>query len=276
MVRIGKFKISIDGPDESKPFLEHLEDLRTALLRSVASLGIGMLVAAPLAPAILRWLKRPLFLVFPDPKDIEQFLWNWEVTGAFTLAMKIMFWAGLIFSAPFILLFIAQFVFPGLTAREKAVIRHSSGAAVALFASGVFLAYRFCLPVALRAMWGINRWLGVRPLWTISSYIGFTLQFLLAFGLVFELPIVLFILGRLGLVTAAGLRAYRRHVYVALFILAAVLTPPDIFSQLLMGLPLVVLFEGCILLIASSENPRQPSETLAVSDPPSNAAPPTA
>ncbi|MCX7819235.1 MAG: twin-arginine translocase subunit TatC [Kiritimatiellae bacterium] len=260
-MKLGPFKFSIDSEDVSKPFLEHLEDLRQTILRSIGALAIGMLVAAPLAPTILRWLKRPLFLVFSKPEEVDQFLWTWDVTGAFALAMKIMFWAGLVFAAPFIVLFVAQFVFPGLTAKEKYVIRRSAGAAVGLFAAGVFLAYRFCLPVGLRAMWAMNRWLGVRPQWTITSYIAFTLQFLLAFGLVFELPIVLFILGRLGLISASTLRTYRRHVYVALFIVAAVLTPPDVFSQLLMGIPLVLLYEACIVLIAATEREREAAET---------------
>ncbi len=267
-MKIGRFRLSIDSEDVSKPFLEHLEDLRDTLLRSTAALAAGFVVAVPLVPTILRWLKKPLFLVFPNPKDVEQFLWNWDVAGGFTLAMRIAIWSGIILSAPFILFFIAQFVFPGLTAKEKEVIRRSSGAAAGLFAAGVFLAYRFCLPVALRAMWAVNQWLGVRAQWTISSYITFALQFMLAFGLVFEMPIVLVILGRIGLIDAALLRTYRRHVYVALFILAAVLTPPDIFSQLLMGVPLILLYELCILFIAAAARPAKAGD---VSDSPPSA-----
>ncbi len=257
MIKLGRFRLSIDTEDVSKPFLEHLEDLRQTILRSLGALGIGMLVAVPLAPTILAWLKRPLAKALGDPAKVDEFLWGWEVVGAFTLAMKIMFWAGLIFSAPFIVFFIAQFVFPGLTPKERYVIRRSGGAAVLLFIFGVTLAYWFCLPVGVRAMLGIYRWLGIRPQWTVSSYITFALQFLLAFGLVFELPVVLVILGRLGLVSAEFLRTYRRHVYVLLFIVAAVLTPPDIFSQLLMGIPLVVLYEICIFLIGVTERERE-------------------
>lgn len=241
-----------DG-DESKPFIEHLEDLRDMLVRCVAALAIGMAIAGPLAPSILEWLQNPLRPALPDGIDVKQFLWSFEVLGAFNLAMKVIIWSGIVMAAPFLVLFIARFVFPGLTAKEKSVIRRSSGAAVGLFIFGVFLAYRFCLPIALRAMFGIYSWMGVRPQWTISSYATFTLQFLLAFGIVFEMPMVLVVLGKLGLVTSSFLRIYRRHVYVGLFVLAAVLTPPDIVSQMLMGGPLVVLYEICILIIRATE-----------------------
>lgn len=241
-----------DG-DESKPFIEHLEDLRDMLVRCVTVLAVGMVIAGPLVPSILRWLKAPLYRVFPDKNEVEQFLWNWDVLGGFTLAMQVIIWSGIVLAAPFLVLFIARFVFPGLTAKEKSVVRRSSGVAVGLFVFGVFLAYRFCLPIALKAMLGINAWLGVRAQWTISSYIAFALQFLLAFGIVFEMPMVLVVLGKLGLVTSSFLRQYRRHVIVGLFVLSAILTPPDIFSQLLMGIPLVILFEICILIIRATE-----------------------
>lgn len=241
-----------DG-DESKPFIEHLEDLRDMLVRCVAALAIGMVIAGPLAPWILRWLQAPLYQVFANDEEVKKFLWNWDVLGGFTLAMQVIVWSGIVLAMPFLVLFIARFVFPGLTAKEKSVIRRSSGAAVGLFAFGVFLSYRFCLPIALKAMLGINAWLGVRAQWTISSYITFALQFLLAFGIVFEMPMVLVALGKMGLVTSSFLRLYRKHVIVGLFILSAILTPPDIFSQLLMGIPLIVLFEICILIIRATE-----------------------
>jgi len=251
--KLRKPKTGTDDGDESKPFIEHLEDLRDTLLRCVGALALGMIVATPLAPRILDWLKRPLYAIFKNEEEVKQFLWNFDVLGGFTLAMKIILWSGILFAMPFLILFIAQFVFPGLTVREKTVIRRSSGAAVGLFAFGVFLAYQFCLPVGLKAMLSINAWIGVRPQWTITSYIAFTLQFLLAFGIVFEMPMVLVVLGKLGLVTSSFLRTYRRHVIVVLFIISAILTPPDIFSQLLMGIPLVLLYEICILIIRATE-----------------------
>ncbi len=257
MLKFRKPKPSGEDGDESKPFIEHLEDLRDTLLRCVGALAVGMIVATPLAPRILDWLKQPLYLIFKNEDEVKQFLWNFDVLGGFTLAMKLIMWSGIIFAAPFLVLFIAQFIFPGLTVKEKTVIRRSSGAAVGLFAFGVFLAYRFCLPIGLKAMLSINDWIGVRPQWTITSYIGFTLQFLLAFGIVFEMPLVLIVLGKLGLVTSSFLRAYRRHVIVGLFILSAILTPPDIFSQLLMGIPLCLLFEICILIIRATERKRE-------------------
>jgi len=120
------------------------------------------------------------------------------------------------------------------------------------------MGYFLTLPVALKVMIGLNAWMGVRPEWTVTSYVSFALQLLLAFGLVFELPILLLVLGRLGVVTSAQLREKRRHAIVGLFVVAMLLTPPDVFSQLVMAVPLVVLYEVCIWLIRATERTRSP------------------
>lgn len=239
------------------------------LLRCVGAIVAGMALAGPLAPKILFLLKQPLYAV---TKDVDQFLWNWEVVGGFTLVMKIMLWCGLLFAAPFMIFAIGAFVFPGLTQKEKRVILQTSGFAVGLFAFGVFLAWKFCLPLGLKAMVAVNDWIGVRPQWTISSYITFALQFMIAFGLVFEMPVILVILGRLGIVRSSFLREKRRHVYVVLFIIAAVLTPPDVFSQMLMALPLLVLYEMCIWIVRGFERrdaAKAKADDAVVTEPPS-------
>lgn len=258
MLKFPKLKLPAMS-DESKPFLDHLADLRTMLLRCTAALVLGMLIVGPIAPKILALLKTPLYAVTPD---VDQFLWNWEVVGGFTLVMKIVLWGGLLLAAPFMVFAIGAFVFPGLTEKEKRVILQTSGFAVGLFALGVFLAYRFCLPLGLKAMVAVNDWIGVRPQWTISSYITFALQFMIAFGIVFEMPVILVILGRIGIVKSSFLREKRRHVYVVLFIIAAVLTPPDVFSQMLMALPLLVLYEMCIWIVRGFER-RDAAEAAA-------------
>ena len=235
-------------------FWAHLEDLRTMLIRCLLTAFAGMFICFPLAPWILTILKRPLHSVTTNP-DI--FLRTLDVTGGFMLAFKIALWCGLGMSAPFLLLFIGQFVFPGLTRRERRVIRQTLALAIALFTGGVLLGYFVALPSAVKIMYKMNEWLGVRAEWTITSYMVFAVQMLIGFGLIFELPAVLLVLGRLGLVTARQLNAARRYVIVGILIVAAIITPdPSVFTQLVMSIPLLVLYELCIVAIWMTERKR--------------------
>ncbi len=234
----------------AKPFLDHLEDLRRTIIYSLGALVVGMLVAAPLAPRLLGLLREPLRHVTENP---DAFLRSLEVGGAFSVGMRIAFWAGLLFSTPFIFVFVAGFVFPGLTEREKRAVINASGFAVVLFAFGVYLGYKLTLPAALSIMFGMHSWLGIRAEWTVTSYVAFASQLLIGFGLVFELPALLLVLGKLGIVNSGQLRQYRRHAIIAALIIGMVLTPPDIFSQLLMAIPLILLYEICLWLVWASE-----------------------
>lgn len=238
------------NPQEAKPFLEHLEDLRGTVIRCLVALALGVLVAIPFTPTILSLLKVPLRIVSDNP---DQFLRSLEVGGAFSVSMQIALWGGLLLSAPFLLLFLGWFVFPGLTQREKQAVVQAGGFAVGLFAVGVYLGYRLALPAGLKMMFGMHSWLGIRAEWTVTSYVAFATQFLICFGLVFELPAILLVLGKLGLVTSAQLRHFRRHAIVVALIVAALLTPPDVFSQLLMGIPLILLYELCIWMVWATE-----------------------
>ncbi len=238
------------APQSAKPFLEHLEDLRRTLIGCAAALAVGMAIAGPLTPRILAVLKAPLRRITAEP---DVFLRSIEVSGAFMATLQIAFWSGLLLAAPIILLLIGAFVFPGLTQRERRLVWRASGFAVLLFAAGVALGYCVTLPVALQVMFGIHRWLGIAAEWTVTSYVAFSVQLLIAFGLVFEMPVVLLILGRLGVITSTQLREKRKYAVVILLIIAAVLTPPDVFSQILMAVPLILLYEICVWMIKWGE-----------------------
>jgi sec-independent protein translocase protein TatC len=241
-----------------KPFLEHLEDLRRTILWCVAALTVGVGAAIPLAPHILALLKRPLSLVNRDP---EHFLRVLEVTGGLAIAMRIILWSGILLSAPFMVMFIGQFVFPGLHRHERRAVVGATLAGVALFAGGVIMGYTMALPAALRIMFTINDWMHVHAEYVlVTDYVSFTLKILVAFGLTFELPIVVLALGWIGLVDSAKLRAWRSYVVVGIFILAAILTPPDPFTQLIMAIPMTALYEMCVWILWFREKSRRAAQ----------------
>ncbi len=239
-----------DPGEERKPFLAHLEDLRRVLLRVAAVLAVGMGIALAFTPRILELLKAPLYGMVENPNT---FLRSIEVAGAFTATLRIAFWSGLVLSTPFLVLIIGAYLLPVLTPKERRAIGGGGVASVLLFAGGVWMGYVFTLPFALRAMFALHAWLGIMAEWTLTSYVTFSTQVLVAFGLAFELPVVILILGRLQIVSSQWLRTYRRHAIVVILIIAAILTPPDVFTQMLMGIPLIAMYEACIWLIWSWE-----------------------
>lgn len=246
--------------DQPKPFLEHLADLRTTLLGCLAAWGLGMAVVLPFAPRLFTLLRAPLAGVTEHP---EQFLRSLEITGGFAIALQIVLWGGLLVSAPFITFLLARFILPGLTLRERKAIIGSLGFVVALFILGVGIAYFITLPVALKIMFGLHDWLGIRAEWTAVSYVSFAVKLLLAFGLAFELPVVVVVLGYLGIVSAAFLRAKRRHAVVVILLLAMLLTPgPDVFSQVVMAVPMMLLYEACIWIVWLAERKRQAGDLM--------------
>lgn len=234
----------------TKPFMEHLEDLRQMLIRCGVALAIGTSIALPFAPQIFGLLKAPLNQVVQRP---DLFLQSIEVTGAFTVAMRIALWGGLLISAPFIVFFVGQFVFPGLTDREQLAVRRAGGFSILLFVVGVWLGYKGTLPVALSMMFSMHDWLGIQPVPQVTSYVGFTVHLLLAFGIAFQMPVILVILGKLGFLTSRQLQERRRYVWVILLVAAMILTPPDVFTQLIMAVPLIILYEVCIWIVRLSE-----------------------
>jgi sec-independent protein translocase protein TatC len=239
-----------------KPFLKHLEDLRRALIWSALALFIGMGTACYFAPTFFKILKVPLKGVVPNP---DTFIRTLDVTGGMTVAMQTIVWGGVLFSAPVILFSVCWFVFPGLTRRERRTLLGGLLFAAFLFIAGVLMCYFLALGPALEIMLWFNSWMGIDiEYFTVTSYIGFVLKLLLSFGLTFELPIVLLVLGELGLINSRQLRNKRRHALVVILILSAIITPTqDPFSQLILAIPLITLYELCIWLIHARERQKK-------------------
>ncbi|MBQ3672455.1 MAG: twin-arginine translocase subunit TatC [Kiritimatiellae bacterium] len=236
--------------DPPRPLLAHLTALRDALVFAAVAWAACFIVAAVFSPSIFAWLKAP---AMQYAESIE----GLDLTSGFSAAMSIGVWGGTALSFPFLAYALLRFVFPALTRREKAVILFILVFGSSLFAAGVVLAYEKTLPLVVRTLQTINGWIGL-PVETIriEGYISIILKTIIAFGLVFQLPLILLVLGWFGLVTSAGLRAKRRVAIVLAFVLGMLLTPPDPMSQIAMAVPLCLLYELSIVLVWLRERMR--------------------
>ena len=237
----------IKNPDERndppKPLLEHLLALRDMLVFAVVSWAIGVIVVGCVAPRIMDFLVRPA----------EAYRDLFQVTGvasSFDVWMSIAFWGGTILSFPAVVFAILRFVFPALTNKEKFVIVSGMTISTSLFVVGAFLAYAKTLGLVVSAFNQLGRWMHInQDIITLDTYIPLVIKMIVAFGLVFQVPLILFVLGCFGIVTSRGLREKRRISIVVSFVLAMVLTPPDPMSQIVMALPLCILYEAAIWAI---------------------------
>ena len=223
--------------DPPRPLLEHLAALRDMLVFAGVSWAVCVVVAGVFSPQILGWLKSPA-------AASEEMLQGLDLTSGFSTMMSIAVWGGTALAFPFVVYAVLRFVFPALTNKEKFILMSILVSGSVLFTVGVGLAYGKTLPLVVTAFQSINAWVGL-PVTTIriEGYISIVLKTVIAFGLVFQMPLVLFVLGWFGVVTSAGLRAKRRAAIVAAFVLAMFLTPPDPMSQLIMAIPLCLLYE---------------------------------
>lgn len=232
-----------EGEGERKSFIEHLEDLRRMLFRMLGTLFITFNLCLVFANRLLRWLEQPLYQSVPQP---ERFLISLNVTDSFVLAMKMAFYGGLVLATPVLLYFLAQFVVPALKRREKSMLWPVCIWGTLLFLAGVAMCFFWIVPQTLRAFIKYSEWMGIEPKWTVTSYVEFVTQFMLAMGVTFEVPLVILILVRLGIMSAATVRRGRKVCIAIAVAIAAIVAPPDPLSMLLMSLPLIALFEVTI------------------------------
>jgi len=226
--------------DDKMPFLEHLGELRTRIVRALIALLIGTLIGLPFSQYLVDWLARPITrlgyeLVFTAPAE------------AFWVQMKVGLIAGIFISAPGILWQVWGFVAPGLHTHEKKYAAPFVIIGSLLFLIGGAFSIFVVTPYAISFLLSYSR-PGLKPMITIENHIDFLLKFTLAFGAVFELPLLITLASRMGLVTAKMLAQNRKYAILGAFIIGAVLTPtPDAFNQALMAGPLIILYEVGII-----------------------------
>jgi sec-independent protein translocase protein TatC len=222
--------------EEELPITEHIEELRERLIKSAVAVVVGFLIAWPFKKKILLFLERPL------PPNLQGKLIFLSPPEAFFTALKVSFFAGILIALPFVLYQVWKFIEPGLYEHEKRFILPFMFFSVLFFFLGASFAYFVILPFGLRFLLGFMGDL-LTPQITIGSYISFVIQMILAFGFVFLLPVVVWLLSKLGIINYTMLEKNRKFAILVIFIVAAVLTPPDAFSQVMMALPLLALYE---------------------------------
>ncbi|TRD10744.1 twin-arginine translocase subunit TatC [Erythrobacter insulae] len=244
----------IDDIDESRaPLLDHLIELRTRLVRAVMALAVGFGVCLYFADPILAFLVKPLKDAFPDGQG--QLIFT-KLPELFFVDLKVGLFAGFMVSFPIIANQLWAFVAPGLYAREKKAFLPFLIATPVLFIGGASLAYFVVMPTAFRWFLGFGGDAGgltVEALPAAGEYLDLVMQFILAFGLTFLLPVLLMLLHRAGIVSRAQLAGARRYVIVGVVALSAIVTPPDPGSQIILALPLLLLFEGSLVLMRFQE-----------------------
>lgn len=216
--------------------IEHLNELRKRLIISLVALFLGMVIS------FIFWQKE-IFSILVAPLDrLGQELVLLTVTEGFLLQIKIAFFGGLILASPIILWQLIAFVLPALYPKERRIFWSIFLSSVVLFSLGIIFAYHFVLDLALEFL-VVECSIALSPMISASKYFTFVLVFLLPFGIAFEIPIVTYLLTKGGLLNPEKLRHNRRYVIVIIFILAAILTPPDVISQIMLALPMLVLYE---------------------------------
>ena len=235
--------------------VEHLEELRGRLIKVLVCVGALSVAGYFYYEPILAFLAAPA-----KPHVTE--LYFFGPAAAFLVQLKVAVFSGLIFSSPFILYHVWMFVSPGLYEGEQKVVLPSVVISSFLFFAGTCFGYVVALPVGLGFLLGYQTPL-LKPLLDVDEYLSFTMMYLAGFGIVFDLPVFVVGLVKLHVLKSSTLRKFRRGFILGAFIVAAVLTPPDVASQLLMAIPILILYEVSILaavLVEKWEHRKKGSE----------------
>ena len=246
-----------DIDDSKAPLLDHLIELRQRLMRSVVALAIAFGIAFYFADDIFRFLAQP-YVEAVGPGRASQLIYT-KLYEAFFTEVKVALFAAFLFAFPFIANQIWAFVAPGLYKHEKKALLPFLFATPVLFTMGAALAYYVVMPTAFRFFLGYQQTSGdlsVAALPAIADYLSLVMNFIFAFGVSFLLPVLLMLLERAGIVTRHQLVRGRRYAIVAAFVIAAVLTPPDVISQLMLAIPLIILYELALIGIWFTERSR--------------------
>lgn len=225
--------------DNTQPFLSHLEDLRLRILYSLAGILVVSVLSFFFNKEILEFLRAPLksSLIFIAPHE------------AFFVSLKASLLAGILISSPFTAYHVWKFVGIALKKNEKSFIFTYVPLTLVLFMAGVAFGFTVVLPIGLRFLLNFGG-PALTPMITVEKYVSFVFLILLIFGVTFQLPLLMRMVTSIGIIEKTALRSGRRYAIVTIFIIAAMLTPPDVFTQVALAVPIIVLYEIGLLFSA--------------------------
>ncbi|MBL9114858.1 MAG: twin-arginine translocase subunit TatC [Verrucomicrobiaceae bacterium] len=246
-----KFALNLAKEDEEKPFLEHLEDLRTMIVRMVLTIILSVIGTFVFHKQLFYFIKLPLLNagIVKTMEETINYLRSNGPAETFMAMVNLSLIAAVIISFPLLLLFILQFILPGLKDNEKKLLFPAIAVGAGLFLTGVTFAYFVVLPKALYFFEEFGRSMGVRQDWTLGDYITFATRFVLVFGIAFELPVIVMALVKLDILNYKLMKSTWRHAIIGITLFAAIITPtPDVLTLALMSGPLYILYAICIWL----------------------------
>lgn len=231
--------MSEETQQSAQPLIEHLLELRRRLMWTIGGLLLCFLALMPFAQQLYTFVAQPLMATLPAGTSMIAT----DVIAPFFVPVKVTLMAAFLLSLPHTLYQVWAFIAPALYQNEKRLVLPLVLSSVLLFFAGMAFAYFLVFPLIFKFLAGVTP-VGVNMATDIDKYLSFILGMFVAFGATFEVPVVVVLLNRMGVVSLAQLRLARPYVIVGAFVLAAVITPPDVISQVLLAVPLIVLYEA--------------------------------
>ena len=241
---------------EKQPFMSHLEELRKRLVICAIGVGAGFVIAYIFSERLFQLLVAPLKAVMPEG---DQLIFT-NLPEMFFAYIKVAFIAGIMAAAPLIFYQLWMFIAPGLYQKEKKMAIPFVISSTILFVGGALFGYFVVFPFGFKFFIGFSNDY-VKALPSVKQYFSFSMKLLFAFGAVFELPVIIFFLSKMGIVTPQFLRQKRKYAILLTFALAAILTPPDVITQCMMAVPLIVLYEIGIIVSRIAQKKKEDRET---------------
>ncbi|PQM55069.1 MAG: twin-arginine translocase subunit TatC [Rhodobacteraceae bacterium] len=253
-----------DDVDESAaPLIEHLTELRSRLIRSVVAFALCMIAAFTVATHIFNFLANPIVEILKENGQSPDLIFTGLQQG-FMVNIRISLFGGFMVSFPYISFQLWKFVAPGLYKNEKRAFLPFLLASPLLFLLGASFAFYIVMPLAFDFFLGfqqentdVSDLVGITYLGTINEYLGLTMKFIIAFGLCFQLPVLLTLMGKVGLISSEVLAKSRKYAVVGILVLAAIVTPPDVITQIILFTVVYALYEVSVLLVKWVEKKKE-------------------